>query len=194
MPPNTTSDYDYLNTTIVQSDIASWLPAGGDRAPVSVSTWGGIPYAWPSALAPGETGIPQKAESQWYMYWMQNMPGRGNTIPFLSGQMTNWWQFTADWDTAIRGRVGLATVPNGAPIEIRNDYVGGILLNPGGGLTPGQSVTLYSPVTLTVSVYNCGKPNTTSCIMDPYQLTPGKRYRVITHPNGPPANLTIIER
>lgn len=193
MPPNTLVDYDYLNNRVEQSDIADWKPGGGRTASVSQNTWANLTYRWPTALTLGETSIWQKTESQWYMYWMQNMPGLGNTIPLFGGQMTNWWQFTGDWDAAIRGRVGLATVPNGLPIEIRNDFRGDIFLNPGGTLTPGKSVVLISPGPLGVSVYNCGHPGATACVMDPYTLVPGKKYRVVEHPNGPVNNLTIVE-
>jgi hypothetical protein len=63
---------------------------------VSLTTWTSIPYAWPA------TGtISQLAESQWYIYWMQNIPGAGNTIPYNSTTLENWWRFIGDWDTAI---------------------------------------------------------------------------------------------
>lgn len=103
MPPNTTQDYDYQNTTLVESDIEDWTPEGtGQRKPVNALTWGDILYPWPDAQP-----IPQKTESQWYIYWMQSMPGRGNQIPYAQNRMTNWWHFTADWDASIRAGLGL---------------------------------------------------------------------------------------
>jgi hypothetical protein len=192
MPPNTTKDYDYLNGAVVPSDIADWRPGGGEPAPVSAATWAGAPYDWPSARLPGESQIFQRTESQWYMYWMQSMPGRGNTIPHGSGVTTNWWRLTGDWDGAIRDDYGLSTAP--ATIVVRNDFRGGILLVPGGGLEPGQSVTLRSSLPIRVGVYDCGEPGETTCILDQYTLTPGRRYRVIEHPAGPVNNLTIVEQ
>lgn len=105
MPPNTVTNYDYLSTTSVPSDIEDWRPDGtGQKKPVNVNTWGQLTYPWPGAVEFG-----QRVEAQWYTYWFQNMPGLGNTIPRGTGVMTNWWQFMADWDGAIRAGVGLAT-------------------------------------------------------------------------------------
>ena len=59
-------------------------------------------YAWP-----GDPNPEQKAESQWYIYWMQNMPGAGNQIPYGGTTMENWWMFASDWDTAIPAGKGL---------------------------------------------------------------------------------------
>ena len=113
MPPNTTANYDYENPAVVQSDIRDWTPAGsGVRQPTSASTWGNMAYSWPGGIMP-----PQQVESQFYMFWMQSMPGRGNTIANGSGFMTNWWWFTADWDTAIgavRSGWGLYSLPGSA--------------------------------------------------------------------------------
>ncbi len=106
MPPNTITGYDYLNATPATSDIEDWRPDGtGLKRDVSVDTWGRLSLPWPGAPEFG-----QRVEAQWYVYWMQNMPGLGNTIPRGSGVMTNWWWFVADWDTAIRAGTGLATV------------------------------------------------------------------------------------
>jgi Bacterial Ig-like domain (group 2) len=104
MPPNTTTNYDYLNTTAVQSDIEDWRPDGsGTRKAVNVNTWGQLTYPWPGAAEFG-----QRVEAQWYAFWMQNMPGLDNGIPRGAGVMTNWWAFVGDWDAAIRARTGLS--------------------------------------------------------------------------------------
>jgi len=107
-PPNTTDDYDYLNTNLVLSDIEDWSPAVGLKKLVNVDTWGNLSYAWP-----GSYTWPQKTESQWYIYWMQNMPGYGSAIPYGSNFMTNWWQLTSDWDSCNIHDVGLySAVPS----------------------------------------------------------------------------------
>jgi hypothetical protein len=102
-PPNGASDYDYLNPRLVLSDCEDWTPAGtGTKKSVNANTWGNLPYAWPT------TGtVEQKTESQYYLYWMQNMPGRGNAIAHGGSGLTNWWVFTADWDNALRSGLGL---------------------------------------------------------------------------------------
>ena len=96
-PLNARQDYDYNNATDrVMSNCEDWQPAGGATKEVSLDTWASIPYAWPA------TGtVSQLAESQWYVYWMQNLPGAGNTIPYNATQMENWWTFIGDWDAAI---------------------------------------------------------------------------------------------
>jgi hypothetical protein len=104
MPPNTTINYDYTNPTLVESDIEDWTPDRlGQTKLVNIATWRDLPYAWPVTIPdPFE-----RAAQNWLLYWMQNMPGRGNTIPYNTNRMTNWWQFTADWDAAIQRAIGL---------------------------------------------------------------------------------------
>jgi hypothetical protein len=100
-PPNTVAEYDWLNTTLVESDIEDWRPDNsGARTFVNVNTWGNLIYEWPG----GAGGVPQRIESQWYIYWMQNMPGLGNGIPHGQfNEMTNWWFLTARWDEVVNG-------------------------------------------------------------------------------------------
>jgi len=103
MPPNTVGNYDYLNTALVSSDIEDWRPDnGGTKRQVNVNTWGALTYPWPGAQDFG-----QRVESQWYTYWFQNFPGRGNRIQHGMNWMTNWWRFVADWDSAIGSGLGL---------------------------------------------------------------------------------------
>lgn len=108
MPPNTTKHYDYTETmTLVESDIEDWTPDNsGAKKLVNVDTYGKLKYAWPDAN-PEE--IVQRVESQWYIYWMQNMPGHNNSIRYENKDMTNWWLFTADWDKAISSSLGLVS-------------------------------------------------------------------------------------
>jgi len=125
-PPNTTSDYDYLNTTLVDSDIEDWKPAGGTVKQVNVDTWGNLVYAWP-----GDPDFSQRKESQWYLYWMQNMPGYQNTIPYNTYTMTNWWHFTSDWDLCYVENTGLYGSVNG--IEDEQGQKISIFPNPSNG-------------------------------------------------------------
>lgn len=101
MPPNTTKDYDYLNKNLVYSDIEDWKPDNsGERKMINVDTWSQIAYNWP-----GKSEFPQRNESQWYIYWMQNIPGYKNKIPLgENNTLTNWWVFVAAWDDAITKR------------------------------------------------------------------------------------------
>ena len=106
MPPNTTEHYDYTETmTLVESDIEDWTPDNsGKKTLVNVDTYGKLEYAFPDK---DHDKIQQLIESKWYIYWMQNMPGYNNGIKFENMTMTNWWEFTADWDQAISIGLGL---------------------------------------------------------------------------------------
>ncbi len=97
MPPNTIDHYDYVDRALVLSDIEDWRPDNtGAKTLVNLNTWGNLPYAWPEP-----DFVPQQVESHWYIYWMQNMPGYQNTIPYGNDFMTNWWFLTAEWDAAL---------------------------------------------------------------------------------------------
>ncbi len=102
-PPNARFDYDWENPGQVLSDIEDWNPANtGVKTLMNFTRWQNLPYAWPPGDTPGAL-----AEAHWYIYWMQAMPGRGNVIPHGANRMTNWWQFTGDWDAAIQAGLGL---------------------------------------------------------------------------------------
>ena len=138
MPPNTTKHYDYTqNTTLVESDIEDWTPDNsGSKKLFNVDTYGNLTYPWPDS---DPTTIPQRVESQWYIYWMQNMPGHGNRIQYEDRYLTNWWIFTTDWDTAIADDIGLvsqyppgdvndSSSQNAAPLASRN--IADVLVDP----------------------------------------------------------------
>lgn len=109
IPPNTTKDYDYgINRTLVSSDIMDWTPLNtGLKSPVNSNTWQSVNYDWPEGVKPTQL------DPWWYMFWWQSMPGRDNAIPHFSNlsvnrrTLSNWWLFTADWDSASLARVGL---------------------------------------------------------------------------------------
>ena len=103
-PPNGLVDYDYQNAQSVLSDCEDWTPANtGQKRQVNCQNWGSLAYAWPE---PG-TAVPQQVESQYYMYWMQNFPGRGSSIAYGSYGISNWWVFMGDWDNAFRSGLSL---------------------------------------------------------------------------------------
>ena len=111
-PPNGTSDYDYGNTAYVMSDCEDWTPAGtGQTKNVNCQTWGDIPYAWPTGTEIADEY--ERTEAQYYIYWMQNMPGIGNRIPYYGpNRMTVWWAFTGDWDNSLKCGLGLYAPTN----------------------------------------------------------------------------------
>ena len=97
-PPNTTIDYGFWDQTLVDVDCEDWKPDGtGAKAAVNSAYFETLSYAWPD----GVINIPQKAETQFYIWWGQNMPGDQNGIPYNSTTMENWWRIIGDWDAAI---------------------------------------------------------------------------------------------
>jgi hypothetical protein len=105
MPPNTTDHYDYYNQDLFLSDIEDWKPdETGEEKMVHANTWGSIEYNWPDDNL---NDIPGRTEAQWYIYWMQNIPGFQNNIPHGEQYITNWWSFFADWDASIENELGL---------------------------------------------------------------------------------------
>lgn len=88
-PPNAQSDYDWANPRTVMSDIEDWRPDGsGKRQPVNRSKW-------------------QGDSLKWFVYWMQNLPGRGHGLTDGGRRLTNWWLFLGDYDFARREKIGL---------------------------------------------------------------------------------------
>ena len=105
MPPNTTMGYDYFNPNSFASDIEDWQPdESGVKKMVNVNTWANLSFDWPDQAMYTEAS---RVENQWYLYWMQSIPGYGNAIPHGNRYMSNWWEFTADWDQAIKQNLGL---------------------------------------------------------------------------------------
>jgi hypothetical protein len=80
-PPNGTRDYDWANRKPVATDIEEWRPEGGPRQRLNCERWHSDSLAW-------------------FIYWMQNLPGRGNTLTYRGRPLTNWWSLIGDWDNA----------------------------------------------------------------------------------------------
>ena len=108
-PPNADHDYDYFNPSTALSDCEDWRPDGaGAKKAVNNATWESIPYPFPPADRLRVAGSYLGDDAHYYVYWNQNFPGFGNTIPMVGGgRMTNWWRFMGDYDNAIRENLGL---------------------------------------------------------------------------------------
>jgi uncharacterized protein (TIGR03437 family) len=107
-PPNAIADYNYDNKTLVLSDIEDWTPDNtGAKKMVNSDTWRNIPFKRFGPEQNGDGGI----NEQWFIYWMQSMPGWGNKIPgsatFPGTRMSNWWNIEANWDAARQLGLGL---------------------------------------------------------------------------------------
>lgn len=102
-PPNTNKDYGYLCEDLVESDIMDWHPDGsGKKTKVNCHTWGNIPYQWPD-----NKPAKDKIEAHWYIFWMQNIPGKNNGIRYNGKVLSNWWEFINNWDFAVKNDLKL---------------------------------------------------------------------------------------
>jgi len=131
--PNSNLEYNYTNPAQVESDIEDWKPGGGTLKTIDYTRWRDLPYEWPAT--PGFPFIPQKTESQYYIYWFQAFPGHANALAYGPSRpnhwLTNWWAFMGDWDMAVEMQLGLYAPAMGsgsAQLDIKRS-------NPGAQLT-----------------------------------------------------------
>ena len=95
-PPYTNDNYGYLSAGETQSSCEDWRPDGsGARKAISGAYIQALGYAWPSGTPP------QHRESNFYIWWGQNMPGLDNSIPYNGTTMANWWQLMNNWDESV---------------------------------------------------------------------------------------------
>ena len=88
-PPNGVRDYDWRNSAYVWTDIEDWRPeGGGQKIRINSDRWHGDSL-------------------QWFIYWMQNVPGANNGLTYRGRPLTNWWHLVADWDGAMAAKLGL---------------------------------------------------------------------------------------
>jgi hypothetical protein len=92
MPPNAIFEGDYSNETSILSDCMDWKPDGtGGKQPISCSAWNC------SSLG-------------FFNWYLQNIPGKDNSLIFGNKKLRNWWEFIADFDYALFGGKSLTTV------------------------------------------------------------------------------------
>ena len=89
-PPNATIDYDWANPAYIATDIEDWTPDGtGRKQRINCARWG--------------------CDSlQWFVYWMQNLPGADNGLTYRGRPLSNWWTFIGDFDAAMAAGLRLA--------------------------------------------------------------------------------------
>ena len=88
-PPNGESDYDWRNPKTVLTDIEDWQPDSvGTQQLMNCDRW-------------------HSDSLTWFIYWMQNLPGKDNGLSYQGRPLTNWWTFIGDFDGAMSARMGL---------------------------------------------------------------------------------------
>ena len=89
-PPNASKERDTANTTGHASDCMNWFPDGlGTTSSISCLNWGC-----------DNNGDNDNPSLNWIRWWMQNIPGKGNTVMYQGSPRSNWWDIHADFDTA----------------------------------------------------------------------------------------------
>lgn len=87
-PPNGERDYDWANPKFVWTDIEDWRPDGGERKKMNCRRW-------------------NCNSLDWFIFWMQNLPGAENGIIYRGKPLSNWWTFIGDFDGAMAAKMGL---------------------------------------------------------------------------------------
>jgi hypothetical protein len=92
-PPNVTDNNQYYwnSPTIVKSDCENWRPEGGGvvNEQTSCATW----Y---------QGTCLDNGGSEFKVWWMQQIPGYGNNLPFNGSVLRNWWEFYGNFDEAVK--------------------------------------------------------------------------------------------
>ena len=81
-PPNAEHDYQWANPDPVISDIENWNPdefVSGQ--PIECSKW-------------------NCKHLDWFVYWMQNIPGAQNGLTYNGQPIRNWWTLMSQYDEA----------------------------------------------------------------------------------------------
>ncbi len=103
-PPNSgdwqgdRGQYDWNDKTIVKSDCEDWKPDGGGAfKEVNCNTWYEPFYqkSYTNSECQQDMGVSFK------IWWMQNIPGRGNTLTYQGKPLRNWWDFYGDFDGSL---------------------------------------------------------------------------------------------
>ena len=144
IPPNATTDYDWMNLTEVSTDCADWKPDGnGSKSIVSCKTWSTLT----NGTCSDDGGLGFKT------WWMQSLPGYGNDLVSRGRYLENWWESVADFDEfAARG--GSLHGEAAADLAVTSF-----------SLTPTK-LKFGQPATATVTIQNVGLSDATGYTVD----------------------------
>ena len=113
-PVNTLIQYDYNNTSTVASDFMTWKPSGGIVSNLNNISWLNTVYSFSnqmvsdSPFASGTVDYNQDAQTKWFLFWWQSIPGYNNGITDNGKIMTNWWDIFYNWDDNIKKKTRLS--------------------------------------------------------------------------------------
>lgn len=107
-PPNGESDYDYCQSSTIESDIKEWSPQGGKQEVVNCDTWTNINYDINMTVqnVNDQFNYDSDPHTKWLLFWFQSIPGEDNNISYLREnveyKLTNWWDLFYNWDESIK--------------------------------------------------------------------------------------------
>jgi hypothetical protein len=88
-PPNAQFEYDRADATPHASDCPNWFPDGlGTQVQISCANWGCA-----------NNSDSDNSSLNYIVWWMQNMPGKGNQVALGGHHLRNWWDVHANFDT-----------------------------------------------------------------------------------------------
>jgi hypothetical protein len=61
----------------------------------------------PGPFATGNEDWNKDAQTKWFIYWWQSIPGYNNNIEDNGKKITNWWDIIYNWDDAIKNKTKL---------------------------------------------------------------------------------------
>lgn len=82
------SDYYYHSPATVNTSCENWKPDGtGTAGLISCQNW---------------SCDQRDAAEKFYIWWMQNLPGKDNGLVYQGRLMLNWWDYMGDFDNTVR--------------------------------------------------------------------------------------------
>lgn len=83
-PPNSKYQGDWSNVEPVESDCLDWKPDGsGQKQGIECTLW-------------------KCNAKDYFIFWMQNIPGPDNGLIYNGNTLRNWWDFISDYDESIK--------------------------------------------------------------------------------------------
>ena len=103
-PPNGTADYDYSNTSYINTDICNWEPLGGKQQSINCTLWMNPKLSYPLQSTWSNDYMDSDAQWKWIVCFFQSIPGYNNNIPFHGSVLTDWWDIFYNWDNANKNK------------------------------------------------------------------------------------------
>ena len=88
-PPNGEKENDWSNTKYFDSDCMDWNPDGNiTETPINCTMW-------------------NCNRKDYFIFWMQNLPGTDNNLTYNGSRLRNWWDFIGNFNDAMKEKADL---------------------------------------------------------------------------------------